>query len=123
VGDFAGSEFIGHLTRDPGHRKKGVDPVNCAIAVNSGRERVDFFELEAYGSIATLLRDKARKGSYVFVRCRPYVSKWVGRGGEQRREERHVVRELEFLKGQPPVEERPDDSSGLSMEDLLDMVG
>lgn len=99
---FAQCTILGRLTRDPGHRKEGQDPVNVGVAVNHTKGtderpgKVSFFEIELWGDQAGVFRQYAKKGDQVLFIAEPYESKWVGKNDEKRSAIRFRVLRWQF---------------------------
>lgn len=107
MGDAARGYFLGRLTRDPGHRAPGKDPVNFGIAINTRRqdkERVDFFECEAWDKLGATIREHARKGQQLFLEVVPYLSQWTAKDGAQRKDVRFTVVRCEFVGNKPTAQ-------------------
>lgn len=106
--------LIGNLTRDPEikHTPKGTAVAAFALAVNrnftteSGekREEVTFVDLEAYGRVAEIIGEYAKKGKPLFVEGRLKLDTWDDKEtGKKRSRMKVVVENIQLLGGRDGV--------------------
>lgn len=90
--------LIGNLTRDPEKGSgNGVDFVKFTIAVNAGKDKVDYFNCVAFRATATVVGDKLSKGDKVGVVGAGHFKEYETRDGAKRKDFEIVVSEVEFL--------------------------
>lgn len=95
MASYASFTFLGNLTRDPELRytPKGSAVVQFGLAVNrrwktdSGeeKEKVSFFDLQAFGNSAETIAKHVKKGDCLFVTGRPEQETWEDKNGGGKR--------------------------------------
>ena len=90
--------LIGNLTRDPEKGSgNGVDFVKFTLAVNSGKDKTDYFNCVAFRATATVVGDKLSKGDRVGIVGAGHFKEYETRDGAKRKDFEIVVSEVEFL--------------------------
>lgn len=104
--------LVGRLTRDPDYRIINQNPVvNFSIANNrtyvtggDKREETHFFECEAWGKLADIIKQYAKKGQQVAIDGRLRQSTWETPEGKKNSKIRIVVENLQLLGGGIPMD-------------------
>ena len=90
--------LIGNLTRDPEKGSgNGVDFVKFTLAVNAGKDKVDYFNCVAFRTTATIVGDRLSKGDRVGVVGTGHFKEYETRDGAKRKDFEIVVSEVEFI--------------------------
>lgn len=102
--------FIGRLTRDPEARDtKGGKVTSFGMAINrpykdkdgNKQEDVCFIDFVAFGRVADIVNDYAKKGKELFVEGHMNLNKWEDKdSGEQRAKLQCIVDGVQLLGGQ-----------------------
>ena len=87
--------FVGNLTRDPElkYTPKGTAVANVGVALNHSytpeggqrREEVTFIDLTAFGRIAEIIAEYARKGEFHYFQARAKQESWDDKQTGQKR--------------------------------------
>lgn len=98
--------IMGNLTRDPEVRSlpSGMQVASFAIATNrnwkdkDGRkqEAVEYHNIVAFGRLAEVIAQYARKGSSLFVEGRIQTRSWEGQDGQKKYRTEIVVENFQF---------------------------
>lgn len=90
--------LIGNLTRDPEKGSgNGVEFAKFTLAVNSGKDKVDYFNCVAFRTTATIVGDKLSKGDKVGVVGAGHFKEYETKDGVRRKDFEIIVGEVEFL--------------------------
>lgn len=90
--------LIGNLTRNPEKGNgKWAEYAKFTLAVNAGKDKVDYFNCVAFNATATIIGDKLSKGDRVGVVGSAHISNYETKGGEKRQDFQITVSEVEFL--------------------------
>ncbi len=108
--------LIGRLTRDPEYKSIGENAVvNFAIANNRSylvnrekRDEVYYFECEAWGKLAEILRQYAKKGKQVMVEGRLKYESWEGADGKKNSRIRITAENVQLLGSSLSSESGPE---------------
>jgi len=114
--------LIGNLTREPEikHTPKGTAIAAFSLAINrnytteSGekREEVTFVELDAFGRVAEIIGQYAKKGHPLFVEGRLKLDTWNDKqSGEKRSKLKVAVESIQLLGGRPQESAQPEDTA------------
>ena len=113
--------LTGNLTRDPEKGSgNGVDFVKFTIAVNAGKDRVDYFNCVAFRTTATVVGDKLSKGDKVGVVGAGHFKEYETRDGAKRKDFEIIVSEVEFLSLKKNTAQNGSD--GLKTENSVDKL-
>jgi single-strand DNA-binding protein len=99
--------LIGNLTRDPELRALPGGNTVCefSVAVNErrkdGEDRVDYFDVTAFGRVAETCGQYLAKGSKVAVDGRLRQDRWQNDQGQNRSKVKVVAQFVEFLTPRP----------------------
>ena len=95
--------LIGRLVRDPEFKTvTGFSLVNFSIVNNQKtkqKEEVNFFDCQAWGKLADIIRQYCKKGKQVAIEGRLQQSVWDGQDGKKNSKIRIVVENLQLLGG------------------------
>lgn len=126
--------IMGRLTADPELKTTttGKSVTNFSIAVNKGRDNVDYFDIVAWNETAELVMRHFRKGSQIGIEGRLQTRKWEDNNGNKRKAVEIVVNNITFCGkkedgGAPKTSysapqattEAPDDFSSVELDDEL----
>lgn len=90
--------LIGNLTRDPEKGSgNGVEFAKFTLAVNAGKDKVDYFNCVAFRTTATIVGDKLSKGDRVCVVGSGHFKEYETKDGVRRKDFEIIVGEVEFL--------------------------
>lgn len=97
--------LIARLTRDPDYKPVGgTSLVNFGVANNRSymvngekREETHFFDCEAWGKLADIIRQYANKGKQVMIEGRLKFDSWDSPEGKKQSKVRIVVENLQLL--------------------------
>ncbi len=99
--------LIGRLTRDPEYKNiNGNSLVNFSLANNRSymvqgnkKEETNYFECEAWGKLADIIRQYATKGKQVLVEGRLKLETWDSPEGKKMSKIRILTETLQLLGG------------------------
>lgn len=111
--------LIGNLTREPEikHTPKGTAIAAFSLAINRNyttetgekREEVTFVELDAFGRVAEIIGQYAKKGHPLFVEGRLKLDTWNDKqSGEKRSKLKVTVESIQLLGGRPQESAQPE---------------
>lgn len=90
--------LIGNLTRDPEKGSgNGVEFAKFTLAVNAGKDKVDYFNCVAFRTTATVVGDKLSKGDRVGVVGSGHFREYETKDGVRRKDFEIIVSEVEFI--------------------------
>jgi single-strand DNA-binding protein len=96
--------FTGNLTRDVELReaKSGTAVARLTIASNAyaGKDkddRVNFFDLVAFGRRAEVIAEHFKKGTPILVECQASLNQWENTDGEKRSKIEFIIDSFEFM--------------------------
>lgn len=100
------AQLFGNLTRDPEIRAlpSGAKVVSFSIATNrtwkdkdgSKKESVDYHNIVAFGALADIIGQYAKKGSSMYVEGRIQNRSWDGADGQKRYRTEIIVDNFQF---------------------------
>lgn len=123
--------LVGRLVRDPELKMVGSNPVaNFTLANNKSyktkdgqtKEDAGYFECEAWGRLAEVLNQYAKKGKQVLIDGRLRQNSWEGPDGKRNSKIRIQVENFQLLGGAPSGGGREGDSSSHSSNDYSDSI-
>ena len=102
--------IIGHIGQHPEVRatQKGMVVVNLSVATNESWkdkhtgekiERTEWHRVAAFGRIAEVVRDYAKKGNLIYIEGRIQTRKWQDKQGIDRYSTEIVASDLKLLGG------------------------
>lgn len=113
--------LIGNLTRDPEKGSgNGVEFAKFTLAVNAGKDKVDYFNCVAFRTTATIVGDKLSKGDRVGVVGTGHFKEYETRDGAKRKDFEIVVSEVEFINLKKNTAQNGSD--GLKTENSVDKL-
>lgn len=113
--------LIGNLTRDPEKGSgNGVEFAKFTLAVNAGKDKVDYFNCVAFRTTATIVGDKLSKGDRVGVVGTGHFKEYETRDGAKRKDFEIVVSEVEFINLKKNTAQNGSD--GLKTENRIDKL-
>jgi single-strand DNA-binding protein len=97
--------FTGNLTRDVELRNSssGTAIARLTIASNAyagkdKEDRVNFFDLVAFGRRAEVIAEHFKKGSPILVQCQASLNQWENSEGEKRSKVEFIIEQFEFME-------------------------
>lgn len=113
--------LIGNLTRDPEKGSgNGVEFAKFTLAVNAGKDKVDYFNCVAFRTTATIVGDKLSKGDRVGVVGSGHFREYETKDGVRRKDFEIIVGEVEFLSLKK--NNAQNGSDGLKTENSVDKL-
>ena len=107
--------LAGRLTRDPVVQTVGDGKTKAEFGIavpwwTGTEEKTDFFQVQAWGKTAELVREHLHKGVAVYVQGRLHNDEWLDRDGKKQHKTRVVARSVQALqwpedKGEPSESE------------------
>lgn len=97
-------KFCGRLTYDPEVRNTptGKKVCNFTVAVNEGKDRVEFIDCVAWDDRAERISQYFKKGKPIIVHCSHQTDRWEDKeSGEARRSVKYRVNNFNFVPGSP----------------------
>lgn len=113
--------LIGNLTRDPEKGSgNGVEFAKFTLAVNAGKDKVDYFNCVAFRTTATIVGDKLSKGDRVGIVGSGHFREYETKDGVRRKDFEIIVGEVEFLSLKK--NNAQNGSDGLKTENSVDKL-
>lgn len=113
--------LTGNLTRDPEKGSgNGVEFAKFTLAVNSGKDKVDYFNCVAFRTTATVIGDKLSKGDKVGIVGSGHFREYETKDGVRRKDFEIIVGEVEFLSLKK--NNAQNGSDGLKTENSVDKL-
>ena len=115
----------GRLTRDPSLKESSGGTAICSfsLAINEkykDKEKVHFFDVTAFGSLAENIKKYLEKGSEILIEGKLNYEKWTGKDGTERTRIGIIANRAEFIgwkekkesEGEPAKDEAPEEEAG-----------
>ncbi len=99
----------GNLTKDVESKTSGETKIAViSIAVNEGKDKVNFFDCVAFNKQAELISTYCNKGKKVLIRGKLDEDKWQAQDGTNRSKTKIIINEIEFLSKNESTEDNED---------------
>jgi len=97
----------GRLTRDPEMKTTGTGKAVCnfAIACNDSKEKVNFFDCQAWEKTAEIITEYCKKGMKILIVGRDDQQRWEDDDGKKHTKQIINVQSFEFMGGKPESEQ------------------
>jgi single-strand DNA-binding protein len=89
----------GRLTRDPEmrHTKESKAVCNFSLACNDSKEKVNFFDCQAWEKTAEIITEHCKKGQKILITGRLNQQRWDDENGKPRSKNVVNVQNFEFM--------------------------